>query len=282
MKLVMTLLVRDEQDILRENLEFHLAHGVDEIVLMDNRSVDGTADIAREYERAGCLHYLFQPRDDYSQGRWVTQMARRAVDELRADWVINNDADEFWWPHEGSLKDAFASLGAGPIAATVERTNFVTRVENGEPFWQRMDVRSVVSVNGLGDPLPGKAAHRAVPDVVVAQGNHSVFAGGQLAPSAAAPVTILHFPVRSRAQFFNKIVKGGAAYTRNTELPYSDGMAWRRLYQLYLDGRLDEAYASALLSDEQIAGGLAAGALVRDRRLIDALGRPAYALPKAG
>jgi hypothetical protein len=47
MKLVMTLLVRDEQDILRENLDFHLANSVDEIVLMDNRSVDGTADIAR-------------------------------------------------------------------------------------------------------------------------------------------------------------------------------------------------------------------------------------------
>ncbi len=110
MKLVMTLLVRDEQDILRENLDFHLANGVDEIILMDNRSVDGTAEIAREYERAGYLHYMFQPQDDYSQGRWVTQMARRAVDELRADWVINNDADEFWWPHSGSLKDA---LGVG-------------------------------------------------------------------------------------------------------------------------------------------------------------------------
>ncbi|HEY8764567.1 MAG TPA: glycosyltransferase family 2 protein [Solirubrobacteraceae bacterium] len=53
MKLVMTLLVRDEEDILRENLDFHLAAGVDEVILMDNRSVDGTAAIAREYERAG-------------------------------------------------------------------------------------------------------------------------------------------------------------------------------------------------------------------------------------
>ncbi len=272
MKLVMTLLVRDEQDILRENLDFHLANGVDEIILMDNRSVDGTADIAREYERAGYLHYMFQPQDDYSQGRWVTQMARRAVDELHADWVINNDADEFWWPRAGSLKEALASLGSEPIAATVERSNFVTRVDNGQPFWQRMDVRSVVSVNALGEPLPGKAAHRAVRDVVVAQGNHYVFVGGELPPSAAAPITILHFPVRSRAQFYNKIVKGGAAYARNTELPYGYGMAWRRLYQLHLEGRLDEAYDSALLTDEQIAVGLAAGELVRDQRLIDALG----------
>jgi glycosyltransferase involved in cell wall biosynthesis len=282
MKLVMTLLVRDEQDILRENLDFHLAHGVDEIILMDNRSVDGTADIAREYERAGYLHYTFQPRDDYAQGRWVTQMARRAVDELHADWVINNDADEFWWPHAGSLKDAFASLGPEPVAATAERTNFVTRSDDGAPFWQRMDVRSVASVNALGERLAGKSAHRAVPDVVVGQGNHYVFVNGQLAPRAPAPVTILHFPVRSPAQFFNKIAKGGAAYARNTELPHSAGLAWRHLYQLYLDGRLDEAYESVLLSDEQIAGGLAAGELVRDQRLIDALGYRTQLLSETG
>lgn len=62
MKVVMTLLVRDEEDILRENLEFHLARGVDEIILMDNLSADGSASIAREYERAGVLRYMFSRR----------------------------------------------------------------------------------------------------------------------------------------------------------------------------------------------------------------------------
>ncbi len=273
MKLVMTLLVRDEQDILRENIEFHLANGVDEIVLMDNRSVDGTADIAREYERAGHLHYTFQPQDDYSQGHWVTHMARRAVDELRADWVINNDADEFWWPHEGSLKDALASVEPGALAATAERTNFVARVDNGEPFWRRMNVRSSVSVNALGDPLPGKSAHRGVPDVVVGQGNHYAFVGGELAPRAPAPITILHYPVRSRAQFRNKIAKGGAAYARNTELPRDAGLAWRTLYELLSVGDFDRFFDGQLYTEERIADGLASGALVRDRRLIDALSR---------
>ncbi len=277
----MTLLVRDEQDILRENLDFHLANGVDEIILMDNRSVDGTADIAREYERAGFLHYVFQPQDDYSQGRWVTQMARRAVDELRADWVINNDADEFWWPHAGSLKDALAAVAADAVAATVERTNFVARVDDGEPFWRRMDVRSVASVNALGDPLPGKSAHRAVPGVVIGQGNHCVFAGGRLAPRAAAPITILHFPVRSRAQYYNKIVKGGAAYARNTELDPSLGRTWRYLYQLYLDGTLDQAYERELLTEEQTLSGLATGALVRDVRLMGALAARPHRHPGA-
>jgi hypothetical protein len=274
MKLVMTLLVRDEQDILREHLEFHLAAGVDHIILMDNLSVDGTADIAREYERAGCLRYMLQPQDDYAQGRWVTQMARRAARELRADWVINSDADEFWWPHAGSLKGALASVDPGAVAASVERTNFLARADDGEPFWRRMDVRSVVSVNALGQSLPRKVAHRGVPDVVVEQGNHRVYAGGRPAVCAPAPITILHFPVRSRAQFFNKIAKGGAAYARNSELDPTIGKTWRHLYEQYLDGKLDDVYRSEVVTDEEVASGLATGALARDERLIRALAAP--------
>jgi glycosyltransferase involved in cell wall biosynthesis len=282
MKLVMTLLVRDEEDILRQNLDFHLARGVDEFILMDNLSVDGSASIAREYERAGVLKYMFQPQDDYSQGRWVTQMARRAVEELNADWVINSDADEFWCPHAGSIKDALATVRADAAAASVERMNFVTRLDNGEPFWQRMDVRRATSVNSLGGPLTSKAAHRGATDVVVEQGNHSVSLGGQLAPCAPAPITILHFPIRSRAQFFNKIIKGGAAYARNTELDYAIGETWRYLYQLYQEGTLDQVYETELMTEEQIALGLAAGVLVRDERLIGAIAshtrRPGLAL----
>ena len=60
MKLVMTLLVRDEEDIVASNIDFHLNNGVDFIIAMDNLSIDGAADILRLYERKGMLRYLSQ------------------------------------------------------------------------------------------------------------------------------------------------------------------------------------------------------------------------------
>lgn len=271
MKVVMTLLVRDEEDILREHLDFHYAMGVDEVILMDNLSTDATARIAREYERAGRLRYIFQERDDYDQGAWVTAMARMAADDHGADWVINSDADEFWYPATGSIKDALASLPAGAAAAAAPRTNFVPSGTPSGPFWRHMDVRYAKSYSAVGRPLYDKVAHRGRADVVVEQGNHRIFRSGEPVEAVPAPITILHFPIRTREQFANKIVKGGSAYLRNTRLPEGTGETWIALYRLYLIGRLDEAFDEEALSDERIARGLRDGTLVRDRRLIRAL-----------
>jgi len=264
----MTLLVRDEEDILRANLDFHLARGVDRIVLMDNLSTDATRDIAREYERAGYLHYLFQRHDDYAQSAWVTEMARRACVDFGADWVINADADEFWLPHSGSLKDTLGALPEHVQAVSAPRINFVARTRsNGEPFWRRMNVRRASSLNYFDEPLSPKVAHRARADVVVAQGNHAVDFGGEPIKAEPAAIDILHFPVRSRAQYRNKIVKGGRAYARNTQLDENVGEAWRHLYAVYLEGRFDEECRRELLTDDEIAEGLQSGGLVEDNRL---------------
>src|SRR5690242_4824967 len=104
MRLVMTLLVRDEEDIVAANLDYHLNRGVDFILVTDNRSVDTTPDILHRYA-ADVVRIINEPDDDYQQWRWVTRMARLAATEYGADWVFHCDADEFWWPESGSLKE---------------------------------------------------------------------------------------------------------------------------------------------------------------------------------
>jgi glycosyltransferase involved in cell wall biosynthesis len=271
MKLVMTLLVRDEQDIVRENLDFHLAQGVDEAIVTDNGSEDATVEILREYESRGVVRLLFEPTDDYSQGRWVTRMARLAATQ-GADWVINSDADEFWWPRSGSLKSVFEQLGDEIGLVVARRENFVPRPEDGRPFWERMTLRERESLNPLGKPLPPKLAHRADPQIAVTQGNHKV-EGAHLGERLDdGSIEILHFPMRTYGQFENKIVKGGRAYGRNRELPQRTGRTWRRLYEAWEEGRLRHHY------DENVVAEGASADLIEDTRLRDFL----RALPAEG
>src|SRR5215210_8653678 len=109
MKIVMTLLVRNEEDILDAHLSFHRAAGVDLVLAIDNDSDDSTPDILASYARDGFVDVM-RETDDLQQAEWVTKLARRAATEFGADWVINSDADEFWWPRGGSLREVLVAV----------------------------------------------------------------------------------------------------------------------------------------------------------------------------
>jgi hypothetical protein len=266
--LVMTLLVRDEEDVIEANLAHHFAQGVDFVIATDNGSVDGTVAILEAEERAGRLRLIHEPDDTYAQHKWVTRMARLAATDHDADWVINNDADEFWFARDGDLASTLAATAEDVDVVVAQRFNLIARPE-GVP----MTVRQATPRQhpGMGDnPLPPKVAHRATPDITVLQGNHEV-EGLSGATVDDGRIEILHCPVRSYAQFANKIAKGGAAYERNPELPKEVGHQWRRLHATQQDGTFDDEWQKLLLSDEQVAQGLADGTLVEDPRLPDLL-----------
>jgi hypothetical protein len=91
-------MVRDEADIIDLQLAFHLAAGVDFFIVTDHESRDGTTDVLESYARRDLLHLIPVSSPVKRQSEWVTRMARLAASEFGADWVINSDADEFWWP----------------------------------------------------------------------------------------------------------------------------------------------------------------------------------------
>ncbi len=276
MKLVMTLLVRDSEELLRQNLEFHIRQGVDFFIITDNRSVDGTGRIIEDYVRAGLAERIWEPEDTYSQARWVTRMARRAADEHGANWVINNDDDEFWSGDGISLKDALAQVPPACLAVEVQRYNHPPlKSVDGGGFLQTMVYREQRSLNPMGRPLPPKVCHRAFADIEVAQGNHSVSRSGVLLPAEATQtIAISHFPVRGYAAFERKIASGGAAYARNTEADPGDGASWRWLYDLLREGGLRAWYERQILTEDGIARGLADGALVIDDSVLRTLALP--------
>jgi hypothetical protein len=268
MKLVMTLLVRNEADIVDQHIGFHLAVGIDFVIAADNGSTDGTTEILQRYARDGHLHRI-SLADPFSQIEAVTQMARLAANRFGADWVINSDADEFWWPRTGTLKEL---LGVVPHRFGSVRgmwRNFVPRPEGLESFAERMTVRSQ---NPTGEIHPlnthFKTVHRASPNVEVGGGNHDVLGRGLTPLPGWYPIDILHFPIRSLEQYERK-------FMRWWEITSTDGEATNPYHNLVRDahreGRIAELYNSYVVDDERFVRGLANGTLVEDTRLRDAL-----------
>jgi hypothetical protein len=269
MKLVMTLLVRNEAEMIEANLDYHLAQGVDFVIVTDHDSTDETADLLRRYEQAGVVEVLREGGPEYHQSVRVTRMARLALSRYAADWIIHNDADEFWWPLSGSLRDVFASIPASYGQIEVQRRNFLPRPDGRGPFHSRLLYRQRQSLNPSGVRLEPKVAHRAHPDVVVPPGNHAI-SGAELTPAPADElIEIFHFPMRSYEQFEHKVIQTGIGYEKLDHRSPGVGQDQLKLLQIYREDGLRQYYDDALLDDEALGLALKQDSIVLDRRLSD-------------
>ncbi|MDD4553847.1 MAG: glycosyltransferase family 2 protein [Bacteroidales bacterium] len=267
MKLIMTLLVRNEEDIIRENLLFHLNMGVDFFIVTDNNSIDSTPEILSDFEQQGLLYLIRETEDNYAQSVWVTRMARMAKTRFYADWIINGDADEFWWSNDLDLKMTLSYVGENISVVFVQRYDFVPTNEFDKSVFTRMIYRDNESKNHMGNPLPPKICHKAMEDVIVSQGNHDIQYPTDLKTTYSEEIEIFHFPIRSWEQFSNKIIYGGAAYARNVDLPPDVGDGWRKLYQYHKNGTLMDYFTSKMIGKEEIHLGMQSGTYSEDLRL---------------
>lgn len=278
----MTLVVRDEAEMIEANLDYHLAQGVDFVLVTDHGSTDGTRELLRPYERAGVASVIEDDAPGHHQSRRVTRMARLAV-EHGADWLIHNDADEFYWPLAGRLSDLFASIPEPYAQIVVPRRNFLPLAATGGPpapgpvpssagagrvpFYARMEYREAESRNLIGAPLEPKVAHRAHPHAVLAPGNHTLRGVAFEPVPDLGLLEIFHFPMRSYPQFEKKVIQTGEGYIQITDRAPDLGRDQLELYARHQAGELRRYWDEVVGGDAGLARGLADGSIVHDRRL---------------
>lgn len=243
--LYMTLLVKNEEDILEENLIFHKAMGVDGFIVTDNNSTDKTPEILKKYEEKGWIKEIIQEKgNNYEQEVWVDRMIVSARDRFKADWVINADADEFWYTSFGDLKKEFSNNTANVVICPMKC------VVPGEQKlnWQWDDVvrkpvdkleKYGLSKYSIFCRQISKVAHRTHGYKRIYLGNHWVDMATEKVASRSG-IVIYHYMIRGYEHYMKKIINGGKALEGNPDL--NAGRHWRYLYQLYLDGKLSEEY----------------------------------------
>ena len=274
MTLVMTLLARDEADVIESWLSFHLNAGADFVVATDNRSQDGTTDVLERYAREGHLHLVREDGEDLRQDEWVTRMARLAATDFGADWVINSDADEFWWPRGPSLARVLEAIPPryGLVGAFLR--TFAPRPDGEASFAERLTVRfsALAPINdpaSLFKPIR-KVIHRGHPDIRLTRGNHAVVDSPFAPLRGWFPVEVLHFPLRSLAQCEHKARLQGNAWKHIDRTPTA---YHAQMFEALERGTMGEYYDAQVVSDEEVDEGAATGRLVVDTRLRDALRR---------
>ncbi len=241
-KIIMTLLVKDEEEMLEENLLFHRSMGVDAFIITDNNSTDRTPEIIGKYQKKGwVVEFIRETGTNYAQKKWVDRMVQAASVKHKADWIINADADEFWY-YPGGFKPLLAQTRANVLMCDMRNVYPEEGLRWSE--WDKT-VREVkdtdaydLSLYSIFSRHRGKVMHRANGYLQIAMGNHKVLM--LCRRKAHCDILIYHYTVRDKAYFLRKMINGGKQLEQNPKK--HGGRHWRYYYQLYKENKLAEEY----------------------------------------
>lgn len=286
MSLGMSLIVRDEADIVAQNIAFHAASGVEAFAVLDNGSKDGTRDILLALSRRFNIA-LFEDRAPLDQAKWATFLARHLASEMACDYIISNDADEFWVAEAGDIRRA---IRPGSPVMRVRRKNLLPRARDvasanyrfynailavEKPLgWQApvTDPDVPLAIPMLMRDLPGKILCAASGLRRVQMGNHQVDHDGGEARDISG-IAVFHYPLRHYARFESKVRNHGDFLHL---CPPDTAWHARRWWAACRRGTLRAEYDAMIPSDADAARYLASGALCEDRTL-EKLFEPAVA-----
>jgi hypothetical protein len=217
-------MVKDEADIIVSTVEHLLDQDVDQVLVADNGSSDGTLDLLHDLARRAPVHVAVDAEPRYFQAAKMTLLAD-AARRAGADWVVPFDADELWFAVGSSLAGHLRAVSEGLVLARLFNV-FPTRDDG----W-RLD---------LTPHSFRKVAIRAHWAARLGVGNHTASHPGEHVPG----LYIAHYPWRSAAQLRRKGVQGGAALT-DAQIARGVGRHWARFRDAE-EAWTDQAWADIL------------------------------------
>ncbi len=250
------MMVRNEQNILPISVGYLLNNvRVDRLIIADNGSTDSTVEILSRLSQIDGRVRWTDVAGPWHPAEVATGLAREAHRD-GANWIIVNDADEFFFIEGRKFRDVFVSTNAG--ALILEVRNFAQwswvhsdhlhatekMVFSASPVGDLASARRRVEggeISFLQIKYPPKLILRGSPSLVVHRGNHD--ADGVDGDRIRLPeAEVLHAPLRAREHLYARIANG----KRVEEVGVSGDTSWhlRRFLQVAQDNNLDDEWRS--------------------------------------
>jgi glycosyltransferase involved in cell wall biosynthesis len=218
-KLIMTLYTKNEADLIEKNLIFHKANGIDGFIVTDS-STDETREIYKKYKDKGwVLEIIDENIPRISQVDWVNSMICLARKKYKADWIINCDADEFWYSKTGNLKDELSILKLNKIFVWLnnmiceDNDSFVKNTKRIIKTFPKSVQENLIKQGKLArysqfSPIVSKVIHQTKDYLMIHSGNHDADMLSNFDKVFSNDIVCCHYSCVSAKHFIDKIKKG--------------------------------------------------------------------------
>lgn len=274
--IVMTLLVKDEEKLIEKNIRFHYAMGVNCFVVTVHNSTDNTLYYLLKLIKEGIPIEIIVANDKYQlQDKRVHKMIKLAKSKFKADWVINADADEFYYSKDFNLKKSILKYNVGNVI----KLNSTFSFPNGNTdrllspyfittyvpdFWYKLYTNLPVKGRFIGKCSCVKVIHKAKGYKHIFPGNHDVRMQNKKV-FTTDDIILYHFTDGNYVDFEEKVKRYLNSFS---ESEVEIGEHIRSMINLYKEGKLKEYYDS-LYSSDVLSVLTEAGIVTKDYSLIN-------------
>jgi hypothetical protein len=271
----------DDVDMIERCVEHLYSIGVDHIFALDRASTDGTTERLESIAAGSPLSLLRIAADAVLDTDLAWRVVKEAADRVRPNWMLFLDADEFWMPAGGSIRQTIVP-GTADVAHidrfNVPLTDLGPRLPEAlSPDYYDRVLLYVKPIPEFGNRIASDPAlvwsqgvpnpkvmvrHRVV--VSVDSGNHhaEVAPGARWAAEPVPDLVIAHLPFTTYERFARKVHNIRAAIARYPEFFVGRAGHWRRWAELDEQGKLHEEFDRQRISERELAHLQADGAVV--------------------
>ena len=189
--LTLVLTSDHEVELLDDHIRYHLSAGADVIVVGAHEA--STDHVRRRLGTYDARAVTVEPIAGLDALAGLDHLRRLAI-ERGAEWIIESDATEFWWPRTESLKAVLDPIPGRYTTVQALVRVFLPNAGDGESLVDRMTVRSSLLHNDA-PRVPLASALRPINRV---RGNETIDARDlRYVPLRAwYPIEVFRFPAR--------------------------------------------------------------------------------------